>query len=88
MPTDLIGFSKITRNLNERGRQEEALRQSEERFWLMVDGVTEYAILMLDEGGAIATWNAGAERIKGYKSQEILGKHVSHFYPGEAICRE
>ena len=82
----LIGFSKITRNLNERREHEEALRQSEERFRLMVDGVTEYAIMMLDESGAVASWNAGAERIKGYRSQEILGKHVSHFYPGEAIA--
>jgi PAS domain S-box-containing protein len=81
----LIGFSKITRNLNERREHEEALRQSEERFRLLVDGVTEYAIMMLDESGVVVSWNAGAERIKGYKSHEIVGKHVSHFYPAEAI---
>ncbi|HEY4214697.1 MAG TPA: PAS domain S-box protein [Steroidobacteraceae bacterium] len=81
----LIGFSKITRNLSERREHEEALRQSEERFRLLVDGVTEYAIMMLDGEGFVASWNAGAERIKGYKSHEILGKHVSHFYPSEAI---
>ena len=81
----LIGFSKITRNLTERRRHEDELRISEERFRLLVDGVTEYAIMMLDKDGFVSSWNVGAERIKGYQSQEILGKHVSHFYPSEAV---
>jgi PAS domain S-box-containing protein len=81
----LVGYSKITRNLSERRKYEEELRRSEERFRLLVDGVTEYAIMMLDAEGFVSSWNAGAERIKGYKSAEILGKHVSHFYPSEAI---
>jgi PAS domain S-box-containing protein len=81
----LTGFSKITRNLTERRRHEDELKISEERFRLLVDGVTEYAIMMLDKDGFVSSWNVGAERIKGYKSHEILGKHVSHFYPSEAI---
>ena len=52
---------------------------------MLVDGVTEYAIMMLDNDGFVTSWNLGAERIKGYKSQEILGKHVSHFYTSEAM---
>jgi PAS domain S-box-containing protein len=81
----LTGFSKITRNLTARRRHEDDLRISEERFRLLVDGVTEYAIMMLDQDGFVSSWNVGAERIKGYQSHEILGKHVSHFYPSEAI---
>ncbi len=54
-----------------------------EQFRLLVDRVREYAIFLLDRDGRVASWNAGAERIKGYKAAEILGKHISHFYPPE-----
>ena len=84
----LRGFSKITRDLSERRRQEELLRQSEERFRLLIDSVKDYAIFMLDPEGRVVSWNAGAERIKGYKGFEIIGRHFSTFYPEDARLRK
>jgi PAS domain S-box-containing protein len=66
-------------------RQVEALRASEERFRLLVDGTTDHAIFMLDASGRIASWNPGAERIKQYRADEIVGQHFSRFYPAEDI---
>jgi PAS domain S-box-containing protein len=84
----LRGFSKITRDLSDRRRQEEMLRQSEERFRMLIDSVKDYAIFMLDPEGRVVSWNAGAERIKGYKTSEIIGRHFSVFYPEEARRRK
>ena len=79
----IAGFAKITRDLTERKISQAALRRSEEQFKLLVQGVTDYAIYMLDPGGNVSSWNLGAERIKGYKAQEIIGEHFSRFYTEE-----
>ena len=80
---EVRGFAKITRDLTERRAADERLRQSEEMFRLLVASVRDYAIFLLDPGGYVLTWNAGAERIKGYKPDEIIGQHFSKFYPEE-----
>ncbi|WP_217370195.1 PAS domain-containing sensor histidine kinase [Nonomuraea antri] len=69
----------------ERHTAEEALRDSEERFRLLVQSVSDYAIFMLDPQGHVISWNAGAERIKGYRAEEIVGSHFSVFYPPEDV---
>ncbi len=80
---DLIGYAKITRDLTERKLREESLQQSEAQFRLLVKGVTDYAIYMLDPDGVVSSWNLGAERIKGYAPDEIVGQHFSRFYSEE-----
>lgn len=84
----LLGFSKITRDLSERRRQEEMQRRSEERFRLLVEAVRDYALFMLDSSGFVSSWNAGAERIHGWRSEEISGKHFSHFYRSDEITAD
>jgi PAS domain S-box-containing protein len=81
---ELVGFAKVTRDLTQRRAHEEELRRSEERFRLLVEGVRDYAIFMLDANGRVATWNVGAERIKGYSESDIIGQHFSVFYPQDA----
>ena len=82
----LRGFGKVTRDLTARRNAEEALRYSEERFRLLVDGVKDYAIFMMDPTGTIVTWNAGAERINGYRAEEIIGKSFMLFYQPEDLA--
>ncbi|HEX4105382.1 MAG TPA: PAS domain S-box protein [Rhizomicrobium sp.] len=79
----VTGFAKITRDLTQRNAAADRLRRSEEQFRILVQGVTDYAIYMLDPEGIVTNWNLGAERIKGYKAAEIVGQHFSRFYTDE-----
>jgi PAS domain S-box-containing protein len=79
----LTGFAKITRDMTTRMLAQEELRRSEEQFRRLVLGVTDYAIYMLDPDGRVESWNAGAEKIKGYTADEIIGAHFSRFYTDE-----
>jgi PAS domain S-box-containing protein len=85
--SDLVGFAKVTRDLTERKRAWEAHRDAEKirkHLELMINSVRDYAIFLLDATGHVVTWNEGAERIKGYRADEIIGKHFSEFYTPEA----
>jgi len=84
---ELGGFLKITRDLTARQEMELSLRESEQRFRHLVMSVKDYAFILLDLNGNVRSWNPGAERIKGYSEEEIIGKHFSIFYPAEAIKR-
>ena len=77
---ELVGFAKITRDITERNKAGDALRESERHFRLLVNGVTDYALFMLDPAGVVTNWNPGAQRIKGYLPNEIIGQHFSRFY--------
>jgi PAS domain S-box-containing protein len=81
----LAGFAKITRDLTAEHRQVEALRLSEERFRLLVESVSDYAIFMLDPQGRVVSWNSGATNLKGYRPAEIVGQSFSVFYPPEEV---
>jgi PAS domain S-box-containing protein len=84
---DLVGFAKITRDITDRREREKALYESEQRFRLLVQSVRDYAICMLDRQGLVTNWNTGAEAIKGYTAQEIIGQHFSRFYTEEDRAR-
>ncbi|MHC2019727.1 hybrid sensor histidine kinase/response regulator [Methylobacterium sp. CM6247] len=79
----LLGYAKVTRDLSERKATQEALNQSEQRFRLLVEGVQDYAIYMLNPHGKVSSWNKGAQRFKGYTDEEIIGQHFSRFYTEE-----
>src|SRR3954469_11364317 len=83
----IIGYLLIGTDNSARKQVEEKLRWTEEGFRLMVESVTDCAIVMLDSEGRVVSWNTGAERIKGYRADEILGKHFSCFYPAQDIER-
>ena len=79
----LRGFAKVTGDLTNRRTAEEELRRSEQRLRLLIDSIRDYAVFMLDAEGRVATWNAAAERIIGYRADEIVGTHFSAFYPDD-----
>ena len=80
---ELIGFAKVTRDVTERQQAQETLLDSEQRYRRLVEAVVDYAIFQLDPGGFVSTWNSGAQRIKGYSPEEIIGQHFSRFYTEE-----
>jgi PAS domain S-box-containing protein len=83
-----LGFGVVMRDRTERKRVEEELRRSQEQFRVLVQGVADYAIYMLDPGGHVTSWNAGAERIKGYTPDEAIGRHYSAFFTAEDVARD
>ena len=96
MAGGIVGVVLVFRDVTRQRQAEDALRQSEGRFRLLVNSVGDYAIFMLDPDGRVASWNAGTQRIKGYGDEEILGRHFSCFYtredsdagrPGEELHR-
>ena len=79
----LLGFARITRDITSRRDQEKALYESEQQFRMLIQGVRDYAIYMLDPAGRVTNWNSGAQLIKGYSEKEIVGEHFSRFYTEE-----
>src|SRR5437773_11651643 len=84
---NITGIVLTFRDVSERQRVEQALHESEERFRLLVEGVQDYAIFMLDPAGKVTSWNGGAERLLGYQSEEILGAHLARFFTAPDVRR-
>ncbi|HVI54637.1 MAG TPA: PAS domain S-box protein [Luteibacter sp.] len=82
-----LGFGVVMRDRTERKRLDEELRRSQEQFRVLVQGVADYAIYMLDPKGHVSSWNAGAERIKGYAPEEVIGRHYSAFFTEDDVAR-
>jgi PAS domain S-box-containing protein len=82
---ELVGYAKVTRDLTERKASEESRLKAEERYRHLIESVKDYAIFILDPHGNVSTWNEGAQRIKGYTADEIIGSHFSRFYPQEDV---
>ncbi|MBA0035818.1 EAL domain-containing protein [Pantoea sp. BIGb0393] len=80
---ELLGFAKITRDCTEQQEQQRKQREQEQRFRMLVEGVSDYAIYMLDLDGNVENWNVGAQRAKGYLAEEIVGQHFSRFYSAQ-----
>ncbi|MEO7496293.1 MAG: PAS domain S-box protein [Massilia sp.] len=83
----LLGYAKITRDITDKKRANDALFASEQQFRLLVQGVVDYAIYMISPDGIVTNWNNGARRIKGYEAEEIVGQHFSRFYTPEDQAR-
>lgn len=81
--SDQTTYTIMLRDISERKRVEDALREAEARYRLLVDSVQDYAIFMLDSTGQVASWNSGAERIKGYRANEIVGHYFARFFTDE-----
>src|ERR1035437_5985908 len=77
----------MKKEMNTRSKSSATVLGNEDSFRLLVENLKDYAIVMLDPGGHVASWNAGAERFKGYRAEEIIGQHFSCFYPAEAVQR-
>lgn len=79
----VVGYTNVLRDITDEQQTKRALHDSERRFRLLVGGIADYAICMLDTNGIVTSWNRGAQRIKGYTAQEIIGQHFSRFYTDE-----
>src|SRR5262249_28868435 len=82
----VAGVVLVFRDVSAERAAQERLRESEERIRLLVDSVKDYAIIMLDPGGRVQTWNRGAERIKGWRADEIIGSHFARFYTADDVA--